>query len=351
MIRLSLRLKHVAVFIGCSLFLAEVQAAPPLPEDMKAWALKSLDHVYNENYRVAESEIKRIIREYPDHPAGYFFYAAILDARMERNHSDSRENEFYRYCDLAINKGERLLEERPGDLWARFFVAGANGAKGGYESRFERWITAFRHGWQGVSIFREILDEDSTMRDALYGIGQYNYWRSAMTKLLWWMPGVEDKRDEAIEMMYDAKENGLFVRQAAAAKLLPMLCNEGDYDQALRIADTMTTRYPKCLVFHWGRVEALLGLERFSGAEQTCKYILSRLTAESVESDNYGLMLCNLYLATAQYELGRYADAAAAIGTMKKLKVIDALERQAKDLLEKAEKIERKARRRLAKKK
>jgi tetratricopeptide (TPR) repeat protein len=288
------------------------------------------------------------MRSYPDHPAGYFFQAVVLDARMERHHSDAAENEFYRHCDLAITKGERMLEERPDDLWAKFFMAGANGAKGAYESRFERWITAFRHGWQGVSVFREILDEDPSIRDVCYGIGLYNYWRSAMTKMLWWMPGVEDKRDEAIAMMFDAMRNGQFVRQASAAELLPMLCNEGRYAKALRIADEMIEKYPRYLAFRWGRAEALLGLKRFAQAEQSCTHILSRLGTGPEGRDEFGLMLCNLYLARAYLGLGRPAEALRACKHMSSFTVGDALEKRAEDLLAEGEKIERSAKRALA---
>lgn len=341
---------RLAAFAGCCLLAAvAARAVPPLPEDLKAWALTSIDHVYHERYREAEQDARRIMREYPDHPAGYFFYAAVLDARMERYHTDTEENELYRYCDLTINKGERMLERRPDDLWAKFFVAGANGAKGAYESRFERWITAFRHGWQGVSLFKEILQDDKSMRDVLYGIGLYDYWRSAMTKLLWWMPGVEDKRDQAIGMMFDAKENGVFVRQAAAAELLPMLCNEGDYTRALRVADEMVKKYPRCLTFRWGRAESLLGQKRFAEAEESCKHIMTRLTEGSSEQDSYGLLLCHLLLAKAYMGLGQHGDAARTAGLMRRFTVDDALEKQAAELTAEGEKIERRARRQLAK--
>jgi hypothetical protein len=84
-------------------------AAPQLPQEMHDLAMSSIDFVYKEKFKLAEDEARKIIKKYPDHPAGYFFYAAALESWMDYYETDKREVEFYKYCDLAIDRAEKLL--------------------------------------------------------------------------------------------------------------------------------------------------------------------------------------------------------------------------------------------------
>ena len=49
-----------------------------LPVDMHELAISSINSVYQDQFKQALGYTKRIIKKYPDHPAGYFFYAAVL---------------------------------------------------------------------------------------------------------------------------------------------------------------------------------------------------------------------------------------------------------------------------------
>ncbi len=286
-----------------------------LPEDMHAWVLASIEDIYNEKFKQAEDEAKRIIKKYPEHPAGYFVFAAAIEAWMGYYQSNKREEDFYRCCDKAIETGERLLDKDPGNAWAKFFYGGADGYKGTYESRYERWITSFRHGWKGVSVLMEIKKSNPEIRDVNYGIGMYNYWRSAMTKMLWWMPGVGDNSQEGIKQLFDAKNFGIYSRGSAAEHLISILCNEGRFGDALTICDEMLERYPTTLVFYWGRGEALFGMERYDEAERIFQYILSRVEAEA-NDNHYNAVLCHFWLAKIYLKKKQFTQSTAECNRM-----------------------------------
>jgi hypothetical protein len=92
----------------------DVYAAEQLPEKMHQLAISSLELAYQEQFKEAENEAKKIVRNFPDHPAGYFFCAFVLDLQMTYYQSDEQEVEFYQYCNLAIAKGEQRLENEIG---------------------------------------------------------------------------------------------------------------------------------------------------------------------------------------------------------------------------------------------
>jgi tetratricopeptide (TPR) repeat protein len=318
-------------------------AIEPLPADMHAWGLASVDHVFREQFREAESEARRIIRKYPEHPAGYFFLAAVLDARMKRSQSDDHEVQFYHFCDEAIVRGERLLEKNSNDYWARFFIAGANGAKGAYESRYGRWITAFRHGWQGVAIFKEIQQAGADIPDVLYGIATYDFWRSAMTQVLWWMPGVEDRRDEAIEMLFEACTTAIYVGPVAQSDLVEILNYQQRHAEALAVANALLKAYPGNLTISWGKGEALLGSGNADEAEKMFQWIRQRIAAAEFGT-NYNLARVHYFLARVYLAQEKYADCFASANAMHALRLSSDDRKRLEKQLDEANAIKKRAR-------
>jgi tetratricopeptide (TPR) repeat protein len=289
--------------------------ADSLPPPLHALALRSVDLVYQEDFDRALETAKRIVRRAPQRPAGYFFCAVVLDSWAGYYQSSDRENEFYRYCEQAIERGEAVLDRDPHDTWGTFFVGGTEGLKGNYESRYERWITAFRNGWKGVSMLLELQERATGINDVNYGIGTYYYWRSAMTKVMFWLPGVEDKRAEGIERLRKSMNHGVYTRQASAANLLDILVNERRYQEAMALADSMLTRYPKALSFWWGKAQALYGLGKWRRATEQFKAILAKVESERLDN-HYNAVRCHYWLARIRFAQGLYGKALAECNRM-----------------------------------
>jgi len=290
---------------------------PKLPDDMHAWASASVEMVFREDFRNAEEEAKKIIRKYPDHPAGYFFQAAVLDAWMLRHQSRRREREFFRLCDQAVEKAERILANDRGDEWARFFMGGSEGYKGTYEARYERWVTAFRHGWKGVSIFQNMASAGSKIPDIQFGIGTYDYWRSALMKLLWWMPGVSDNREVGIAKLRDVMDNGVYTRAAAAMVLIDIYINECRFADALELSNRMIARYPRAQVFRWGQAAAFQGLEMHDEAIKAYQLILSRNEIDP-NTNHYNSVVARAGIAKSMAAMGRNAETIEQITAINK---------------------------------
>ncbi|MBN1758636.1 MAG: hypothetical protein JW863_09980 [Chitinispirillaceae bacterium] len=289
------------------LFLSTVSTgALPLPPDIHQNLIASIDYVFKEDFSQAENEAKRLIKKMPDHPAGYFCMAFVLDSWMTLYQSDAKENEFYRYCDQAIEKGEKILLKDKNDEWVRFFIGSADGFKGTYEARYERWITAFRYGWKGVSELMDLKNDGSVLPDINSGIGCYNYWRSAMMKALWWMPGIEDKRQESIELLQKVLHEALYTRTATAFNLIDILLNEKMFSEALVVADEVLGQYPESTVFLWGRARSLFGLKRYREAITVLERLVGKV--EKMTPDNhynstlYYLHLAKSFLAVEEYD-------------------------------------------------
>lgn len=277
-----------------------------LPPQMHNSATNCLNNVYSENFKNAKNDAKNIIKLDPKHPAGYFFYAAVLNAEMDFLQSEKYETEFYKYCDLAIEKGEKLLENSD-DVWIKFFTAGASGFKGAYESRCERWVTAFKQGWRGVAMFKEMQEDGIKIKDVEYGIATYNYWRSAKTKALWWMPGVKDKRDESIASLTKLVKEGVYVKESSAYNLCNILIDHGDFKKAELLADEMLKKFPNNLNFIYQRTLAQIKQNKFIQAKQGVSKIQKRLSENSFDS-NYNKVMLNYFILNIQNHEKKYVE-------------------------------------------
>lgn len=328
----------------CFLFLLSLRSwGEELPEDMHQWAIGAIEYVFREDFKLAEADAKRIIRKYPSHPAGYFFLAAVLDYHMAYLQSSVFETEFYQNCDLAISRGEKALEKKPDDPWIRFFVGGACGAKGTYESRYRRWITAFRNGWQGVVHLKKLSESRPEMVDVLYGLAVYDYWRSAMTKKLWWMPGVEDKRVAAIADLKVVAKSGVYVRYPAVAELIAVLNNEKKYKEALATADRLLEKFPGNLGVSRLKADALFGLGRYEQLSQLLGTMSQNIAAAQFETEtNQSLLLfqqARLHLA-----MGEKQKCRNVCDRLLNLNLPDVEKKRLEEMFEEVKAMQRKAR-------
>jgi tetratricopeptide (TPR) repeat protein len=302
-----------------------------LSPDMHAWALSAIDNIYSDRYREAEEDARKIIKKYPSHPAGYFFMAAAIDSWMASHFSDKREDEFYRFCELAVEKGERLLEKEPENVLVQFFIGGAEGYKGTYEARYERWITAFRYGWKGVSQLMRLRDRKANLPDLDYGIGSYEYWRSALMKNLWWMPGVDDKRAPAIEKLKNVRNSGVYSRIAASATLIDIFINERQFTEAAAVADQQLRRYPGSRIFLFGKARAFFGAGKYEASEAAYREVLTRAEVMDPNEEHAVIAYCHFWIAKNFFSLRRYAECIAECDLMKNYQFDD----DSKKMLEK----------------
>ncbi len=144
--------------------------------------------------------------------------------------------------------------------------------------------------------------------DINFGIGTYDYWRSALMKMLWWMPGVEDKREIGIEKLKGVIKNGVYSKAAAGCVLIDVYMNEKRYEDALNIAADMGKRYPKALSFMWGRAAALQGLKRYDEAAAAYKAIYAK--CENDQNTNYyNAVKARVGMAKAFLALGKNSEA------------------------------------------
>ncbi|MGH7450320.1 MAG: hypothetical protein ACRENG_03175, partial [bacterium] len=276
---------------------------------------RTIAQKYGEALVLADS----VVELAPEEPIGYFFRAAILQARMLDYGSLADEKVFFNATGTCRKLAQKKLRQNVKDAWAHFFLGSALGYEAFFLGKKKRYFEAFRTGWQCIQHLEAALKHDPELYDAYLGIGTYKYYRSKMSKNFTWLPFVDDERAEGIRMVRQAVANGHYSRSAAINGLSWILMDENRSEEALTLVDSALTIYPGSRFFLWASAAAAYRVERYDQAVSCYSQILRSLQDEKVLSP-YIELVCRTRLARA-YQTAKKMETAC-----QELQRIDALE-------------------------
>ena len=265
------------------------------------------------DYVKAESIFQQLIDDYPDHPVGYFFMAATIQAKMMDYESDRWSQDFYRYIRLTIDRAEKMRgNKNEKDLLSMFYHGSALCYLAFYEGRNGDILKAVNHGLAGISILKKTKEIDPQFHDASFGIGSYKYWRSQKTKFLNWLPLVSDDRKEGIEMVRRAVDNGKYIHYAAMNELTWILLDAGNEEEAYFWASKGLDKFPQSRFFLWGAAKTAFAMKNYSAAAFHFQQLLDSIIQAPFDN-YYNEYLCRVKLAQCFEKLGRRANASTQI--------------------------------------
>jgi len=270
---------------------------------------RGIARVYNERFDAALTTFDSVIQIDPSSPRGYFFVAAAYSNLTGDYRNLSYESKFQERVNEAIEIGE--AKDKSGTATAEdlFYYGGAVGYRGIYRSFTGDWIGAFKDGLKGRSLLKRSFEADSTNKDIYLGLGTYDYWRSAMTKILWWLPFFSDKRQKGIDETLIASEHGKFAGIEAKYALMRIYFNYKKFDKLFELWENKLKGVnPTDPFSNYWLGQAYLETEQFDKALQSFETVLN-VYLESPYYDQGGEMECRYYIGLALSRLGQYDEA------------------------------------------
>jgi tetratricopeptide (TPR) repeat protein len=289
-------------------------------EEIKKLFREGTGACFQENYPLAEEKFKQILAKSPQDPAGYFLLAMVYQAQMIDYESDFKERDFYENINLAKKNAKERIKSDKNDAWAYLFLGNAYGSKAIYDARKGNWWSGLNNGLMAKSALREALKHDPELYDAYVGLGSYHFWASVVTKALWWLPFLGDKRDEGIGEMKLAFEKAIFSQDAAANGLIWIYIHEKNFDQAIELAERMQNKYPGGKSFLWAKATAYYEKFDWKNALFSYQEIAGRIQNnpddpvynEQSETKNfsnyYNLIECKFHIANCLFNLGKFNE-------------------------------------------
>jgi len=276
--------------------------------DLDSIISRGVDFIRWDKFDQGIAEFKKIIELYPDEPIGYFFVGASLQGLIDDYRNEKYNAECEKYINLAIKKGNSKVDENPNSALEHFYLGGALGYRGIYRSFRGNWWGAFMDGGKAYSHLKEALELDPQFYDAYYGVGAYHYWKSAKSKLFWWLPFFGDERRKGIQETMIAIQKGKYANTEAAMSLLRIYLEEKDYPAVIKWGEEVKKVNPDNPFRLWMIAYAYIGLKNWDEAQSTLLYLLNVLKS-SPYYDPAGEYECRYWLAFTNFNLGNLQSA------------------------------------------
>jgi tetratricopeptide (TPR) repeat protein len=278
--------------------------------------MRGIDKLYNYEFDRADSDFTEVIRQRPDHPAGYFFRAMVQWERIISNFDDeSQDDKLYQMLDVVIEMCEKRLDEHPNDVTAMFFNGGAVGFRGRLRANRGKWVGAANDGIVALPLVRKAYELEPNNYDVLLGIGIYNYYASVIPEkypivkpaMLFFPNG---DRKKGLEQLRQASLNGKYAKVEAMYFLMQnYFVYEKDYASALELARKLHEKYPNNSMFHHYVGRCLVSTGYLGEAKDIFIDIEKRCSKKQLGYDTYDAREAYYYLGKFDFMAGRF-DAA-----------------------------------------
>jgi hypothetical protein len=274
-------------------------------EPLKSKIIKGIELTVNNRFSEAFDLYEGMIQDYPDHPVGYFYAGACLQAKMLDAENYEEADKFYALMDRTLRIADSLKSVNEADVWVFFYAGFAFLYRSFMNSKEGRWFPAYRDAVRGVNRLEYVIEKDSTVYDALLGIGSFKYWKSVRAKYLLWLPIIKDEKAMGISLIKKAIKNGIFVHLIAKDQLCWILMDNGQTENAFSIAWDNYQNFPQSRFLRWTLVEITSRLGKLELAKKLYQDLLVEIR-QLPENNHVNELECLVRLAEIEAHKNRW---------------------------------------------
>jgi tetratricopeptide (TPR) repeat protein len=252
---------------------------------LSAEILRGVDLLYNSAFDEAESLFQSLLVARQGHTGLRFYLAMVSWARLASGFwGQSNVDIFRQRIDLAIESGRESVDADPDDPVAHFFLGGALGFKGRFELMRERWFSSFLLASEAVEHLKTCLRLDPGNKEALLGLGIYEYYTSKMSGILRFLSYLLIRRGDkeaGLEKLHTAAAKAVYSASEAKSTLIHIyMFMERSYERAVPIVSELVERYPETARYYYlkGVCHAAMG------QEDALKDVFSAIEAKSLSA-------------------------------------------------------------------
>lgn len=207
-------------------------------------AQEGMELIYQRRMGDALDVFESTAIDFPDSPLGPLGIAIVYQAIMFENYDFSLDKAYLQESAEAQKRFDRVARSRDKKAWNLFLLAVHQGVSAMYHVRHNDYLTGFNLAWEALENVKKVERMAPEFHDVQLALGLYNYWRTAYTEKIDFLPKFGEHRAEGLAQMLHAKENGLLAPAPASLALTYSYMESKDYDAALKEALWARERYP-----------------------------------------------------------------------------------------------------------
>ncbi|MCI0660212.1 MAG: DUF3808 domain-containing protein [Acidobacteria bacterium] len=271
-----------------------------LPPDVIELRREGAEATYNIDYATARVKYEEIRKRLPSHPAGDLYLATVI--WLEHLNKNRRlqtslyrdESSFYAGADKAKEETEgdvvdpatdrafrdrmaqaktkalALVARNKNDPDALYYLGSYYGVMAGYEaSTARKFFSAMRNGSRSVDAHKKVLKLKPDYYDAYLSVGMYDYVVGSLPfayKAIATLINIRGNKQRGITQLETVVEKGAATADDARVLLLAVYQNEKRYEDALRLLEELSAKYPKSYLIRLERAYTLVTLNRAEDA-------------------------------------------------------------------------------------
>jgi tetratricopeptide (TPR) repeat protein len=231
--------------------------------------------MYNLDFDKARQEFTFLEKEYPKHPAPPLYLAVNYWLEEMFRRQDLTLNRFMAPAYFsketkqvmppkereaffqALHKSETLanaiLQKNRSDKDGRYFLGTVFGLRASFAITVDHSLReAFSTGNKADSYTRRLIEEDPRYYDAYLSVGTYEYIAGNIPWFLKWITyliGIHGNKQDGMAHVKIAAEKGQYSKTEAELVLMVLYVRELRYPEALEIARSLNSRFPRNFIF------------------------------------------------------------------------------------------------------
>lgn len=255
-------------------------------EDSIARAIisRALKETFMMEYDKALQSTEELRRHYPNHAVYPLMRVGVLYCRMLDYEDLEDIDEFERWFDIAWKKTKELSESGE-TAEANLYQGVLLGFRALLHQRLGEWWSSVRVGIKAAGHMKACLEQDSSYADAYLGVGTYKYWASRAMDFINWLPFIPDQKEEGIELMRRAMNEGLFGREISRSTLAWTLIDYNRPIEAVKLSIEGLKHYPGSRFYLWTLADGYFQMGRLQYAAQVYQQLYDSI--HPLKRNNY----------------------------------------------------------------
>ena len=200
----------------------------------------------------------------PGHPLCNTFRVAVMLSRIQeglRAEGDRYKisEDYFQEVDKVIRATDVEIKAHPLSPYPRMYQGAAYGCRGLANLYRGRYVTSYFDGKKGAGLLKEAFDQDPTIYNAYFGMGQFEYYCGRLAGVLQFMLALRGDEKKGLAMLATCADKGTYSAWACRGyRLKLVLIDQKDYKGAEADLVSAAQRYPHAYDFQRGLLSALM---------------------------------------------------------------------------------------------
>jgi tetratricopeptide (TPR) repeat protein len=229
-------------------------------------AQEGMELIYQRRYPEALQVFEVAGLDFPDSPLGPVGRSIVYQAQMFENYDFTWDRVYLQEAAEAEDRFKRVARSNDQKAWNLFLLAVHQGVNAMYQVRHNDYLAGFNLAWEALENVKKVQRLAPDFHDVQLALGLYNYWRTAMTENIDYLPKFGDHREEGLAQMRVAREKGLLAPAPASLCLTYSYMESKRWDEAVQEAMWARQRYPTSILNELTIGRVYMGMKRYDDA-------------------------------------------------------------------------------------